>query len=76
MTTIVNGLDKEFGSALQCDVLDSTTEDSKQAIAGYGFDDHGLVVFEAGGDVSWKKNGHHISEEELRAALKVAMEGV
>ena len=74
MTTIVNGLEEEFDGALACDVVDATTEKSKTEIAGYGFDNHGLVVFDTDDTAKWKKNGHHISEAEIRTALAEVME--
>lgn len=65
----MNGLDEEFGDALTCDVLDATTPEGKQAIAGYGFGNHGLVIFDSDGLVQKKMDGHDWTEEQIRAAL-------
>ena len=73
MTTIVNGLEEEFKGALECEVLDAMTAENKAQIKAYGFDNHGLVVFDAQGTVRSKLNGHLMREPEIRAALKEVM---
>lgn len=73
MTTIVNGLETEYDGKLECDVLDATTADSKTAIAEHGFDNHGLLVYDDQDHIHWKKNGHEITEVEIRTAVDGAM---
>ena len=73
VTTIVNSLEKEFNGALQCEVLDAFTPENKEKIKGYGFDNHGLVVFDANGNVKKKMNGHLMRGPEIRAALSEVM---
>ncbi len=65
----MNGLDKEYGDALQCDVVDATTAESKQKIAEYGFENHGLVIFDSDRRVRKKMDGHKWTESQIRAAL-------
>ncbi len=65
----MNGLDKEHGDALQCQVLDATTAESKRKITEYGFKNHGLVIFDSDGRVRKKMDGHHWTEAQIRAAL-------
>lgn len=65
----MNGLDEEYGAALLVDVLDATTAESKQKIAEYGFENHGLVIFDAEGQVKKKMDGHEWTEAQIRAAL-------
>ena len=69
----MNGLDKEYGDALQCHVLDATTAKSKQEIAEYGFENHGLVIFDSDGRVKKKMDGHKWTEAQIRAALNEVM---
>ena len=73
VTTIVNSLEKEFQGALQCEVLDALTAENKEKIKGYGFDNHGLVVFDAHDNIKKKMNGHLMREPEIRAALSEVM---
>ena len=65
----MNGLDNEYGDELQCRVLDATTAESKQKIAEYGFENHGLVIFDVDGHVKKKMDGHDWTEAQIRAAL-------
>ena len=65
----MNGLDKEFGDALVVNVFDASTAESKQKIAEYGFENHGLVIFDKDGDLRTKMNGHEWTEAQIRDAL-------
>jgi hypothetical protein len=71
----VNGLEKEYEGTLECDVFDATTAASKQAISEYGFENHGLVIFDAQGDVQKKMDGHDWTEVQIRTALSDVMGG-
>jgi hypothetical protein len=76
VTTIVNGLEKEFSGALKCEVLDATTPENLEQIRAYGFGNHGMVIFDAQGNVKKKMDGHLMREPEIRQALQEVMEGV
>ena len=71
----MNGLEKEHEGTLECEVLDANTAASMRAIKGYGFENHGLVIFDAQGDVQKKMDGHDWTEVQIRAALKDVMGG-
>ena len=71
----MNGLDEEYGKDLQCDVLDAYDDESKTKIAAYGFDSHGLVIFDTQGDVQKKMDGHEWTELQIRTALEEVMGG-
>ena len=75
MTTIVNGLEEEYQGTLECEILDATTSDSKAQIQAYGFGNHGLVIFDAQGNVEKKMDGHLMTEPEIRQAVQEVMEG-
>ncbi len=69
----MNGLDNEYGDELECRVLDATTAESKQKIAEYGFENHGLVIFDVDGQTRKKMDGHDWTEAQIRAALNEVM---
>jgi len=71
----VNGLEKEFEGALECEILDAFTPENKEQIKAYGFGSHGLVIFDAEGNVKKKLDGHLMRDPEIRAALKEVMGG-
>jgi hypothetical protein len=75
VTTIVRGLEEEYQGALKCEVLDATTSENKAQIRAYGFDNHGLVIFDAQGNVQKKLDGHLMREPQIRAALQEVMGG-
>lgn len=71
----MNGLEKEFKGALDCEVLDATTPDNKAQIKAYGFGSHGLVIFDAEGHIQKKMDGHLMRDPEIRAALSEVIRG-
>ncbi len=75
VTTIVNGLETEYKGNLECEILDATTPESVEQIKGYGFGNHGLVIFDGEGNVQKKMDGHMMQEPQIRQALKEVMGG-
>ena len=71
----MNGLEEEYAGKLECEVLDATTPESLEQIKGYGFANHGLVIFDGKGNVQKMMDGHLMQELQLRQALKEVMEG-
>lgn len=71
----MNGLATEHSGLLTVDVFDAGTPESKTAIAGYGFDNHGIVMFDAKGGVQKTMNGHEWTEAQVRSALQDVMGG-
>ncbi len=74
MTAIVNGLEQEYNGDLECDIQDATTEESRARIQGFGFANHGLVVFDRSGNLRAKRDGHMLGEREIRAAVETALQ--
>ena len=74
MTAIVHGLEQEYNGILDCDIQDATTEESRARIQGYGFANHGLVVFDRSGTLRAKLDGHMLGEKEIRAAIEIALQ--
>ncbi len=75
VTTIVNGLEEQYTGKLECEILDATTPESVEQIKGYGFGNHGLVIFDGEGNVQKKMDGHMMQEPQIRQALKEVMGG-
>ena len=71
----MDGLAEEYKGVLRCDVLDATIAESKARIKEYGFDNHGLVIFDDQNVVQVKMNGHYMTDAEVREALATVMGG-
>ena len=72
----MNGLEKEYEGKLECEILDATTTEGIQKVKGYGFGDHGMVIFDGLGTVQKKLDGHLMKEPVIRQALEEVMAGV
>jgi hypothetical protein len=71
----VNGLDEEYAERLEVDVYDYGTAESQAKIKEYGFENHGLVMFDSEGTLQKKMDGHDWTEDQIRAALAEVMGG-
>ena len=71
----MNGLDEEYGERLVVDVRDYGTDEAQAKIKEYGFENHGLVMFDSEGTLQKKMDGHEWTEDEVRAALAEVMSG-
>jgi hypothetical protein len=69
----VNGLEEEYQGALACVILDATTPEGEAQIKAYGFGSHGMVIFDASGNVQKKLDGHYLSEATIREAVQEVM---
>ncbi len=69
----MNGLDKEYGNALKCEVRNAFAPESKKEISQLGFNTHGLVIYDAEGNLKVKLDGHLLSEEAIRKAVNEVM---
>ena len=71
MTTIVHGLEAEYGDDVASEILDATTPENKQKIqTEFGFKTHGLVIYDGSGTLLQKLDGHLLKEPEIRGALE------
>jgi hypothetical protein len=75
ITVIVNDLAKEYASVLKVQVTDVGTADSKAKIKEYGFERHGLVMFDAAGKVAHLMDGHKWTNADIRKQLAIVMGG-
>jgi len=69
----VNGLEKEYNGALKCEVRNAFSPESQKEISQLGFDTHGLVIYDAAGNLKAKLDGHLLSEEAIRKAVNKVM---
>ena len=70
MTTIVHGLEAEYGDEVTTEILDATSPENKQKIqTEFGFKTHGLVIYDGDGTLLQKLDGHLLKEPEIRGAL-------
>ena len=72
----MNGLEREYTGVLEVDIIDATTEQSKIKIDEYGFENHGLVMFDSDGTLQKNMDGHEWTEQQIRDALQDVMGGV
>lgn len=70
MKSIVNGLQQEYQGTLVCEILDATTPEAEAQIEAYGFGSHGMVFFDASGNLAKKIDGHLLGKKTIRAAVK------
>ena len=66
----MSGLEQEFPGIVKAHNVDATTDESKADVAQLGFQNHGLVIRSAEGDVLWKQPDHQVKMEEVRAKLE------
>lgn len=66
----MSGLEQEFPARVKAQNVDATTEESKRAVAELGFQNHGLVIRSAEGEVLWKQPDHQVKMEDVRAKLQ------
>lgn len=69
MTTIVNGLEKEYDGVLQVEEISTTNPKSKEMIKEYGLTTHGMLIFDGKGNLAKTLDGHFLDEPEIRAAV-------
>lgn len=69
----MNGLEAEYQGALKCDVRNARSPQGQAEIKALGFQTHGLAIYDAAGNLKTKLDGHQLSEEEIRAAVKLVM---
>jgi hypothetical protein len=65
----VSGLEKEFPGKVVAKNVDATTPESKKEVKELGFENHGLVIRSAKGDVLFKQKDHTVKMDEVRKEL-------
>jgi hypothetical protein len=65
----VSGLEKEFPGKVVARNVDATTPESKKEVKELGFENHGLVIRSAKGDVLFKQPDHKVKMDEVRNEL-------
>ena len=66
----MTSLDREFHDRVASDIENATTPENAERIKQeFGFKSHGLVIYNAAGEVKEALDGHLLKEPEIRAAL-------
>jgi len=65
----VSGLDQEYKGKVHGQNLDATTEENKKIVRELGFENHGLVIRSADGQVLWKQSDHEVKMDDVRKEL-------
>ena len=65
----MSGLEAEYRGKVRGENLDATTPENKKIVKSLGFDNHGLVIRSADGNVLWKEPDHEVKMEDVRREL-------
>ena len=69
----MSGLEKKFPGRVVAVNLDATTPDSKKEIKSLGFENHGLVIRSAKGDVLFKQADHKVDMDVVRKEVTLLL---
>ena len=69
MQPAVSGLEKEFPGKVVARNVDATIPAAKKEIKELGFENHGLVIRSAKGDVLFKQADHKVRMDDVRKEL-------
>jgi hypothetical protein len=72
---IVHGLAQQYAGKIDCVVTNHDEGDSKQRIARYGLNIHGMVITDAQDKVLWSESGHNQTKEGVVAAIAKVLGG-
>jgi hypothetical protein len=62
-------LDGEYKGRVRSLNLDATTDENRKIVHALGFDNHGIVIRSAAGEVLWKQADHDVKMEDVRREL-------
>jgi DeoR/GlpR family transcriptional regulator of sugar metabolism len=65
----VSGLEKEFPGKVVARNIDATTATARKDIKELGFENHGLVIRSAKGEVLFKQPDHEVKIDDVRKEL-------
>lgn len=65
----VSGLESEYPGKVKAGNVDAFSDEGKAAVEALGFENHGLAVRTAEGEVLFKQADHSVDIEEVRTAL-------
>jgi len=66
----VSGLEQEFEGKVVAANVDATTAETKEICKQLGFQNHGLVVRDPGGEVLWSQPDHQVVVDDAREAIE------
>lgn len=65
----MSGLEQEYKGKVVAENLDATTPENAKIVKSLGFENHGLVIRDAGGKVLWKQADHGVKVDDVRKEL-------
>ena len=65
----MSGLESEYKGRVRSQNLDATTEENRKIVHALGFDNHGIVIRSAAGEVLWKQADHEVKVDDVRREL-------
>ena len=66
----MSGLEQEFPGRVAAHNVDAKQPASIEEIRALGFQNHGLVIRSADGEVLWKQPDHEVDVEQVRRKLR------
>lgn len=70
---IVNGLEKEYGSQMDFEIVDYEKGDSPERIKKYGLGLHGMVITDQAGNRVWSEPGHKQTRPAIVKGIKYSL---
>ncbi|MEC7583641.1 MAG: hypothetical protein VYE77_04930 [Planctomycetota bacterium] len=70
---IVNGLEKEYGSQLDFEIVDYKKGDSPERIKKYDLGVHGMVITDQAGNRIWSESGHKQTRPGIVKGIKYSL---
>ena len=69
----VSGFAAEFGGRVRVRVMECDSPEGKAAAARYGFQSHGIVIFDPHGQVAFMRRDHLVNAPEVHRFLSEAV---
>lgn len=69
----VSGFEKEFGKRVRVRTMECDSPEGKAAAQRYGFQSHGIVIFDPRGQVAFMRRDHLVNATEVHRFLAEAV---
>ena len=69
----MNGLGEQYHGKLKVDIRNALSPQGEKERAALGFTDHGLVIYDADGNIITKLSGHYLMKPEIVKAVQKVM---
>lgn len=75
MKTAVSGLEQQFPGDVKAENLNARDPESQKVIKDAGFQNHGLIIRDANGEIVWKQADHKVKMRDVRRAVRKLLKG-